>query len=152
MTTALKNECAEITRKFIQWTVMNPFLDKVEKQLDREALREYLSVIKKPMCLYMVRERIKDSKYETVEQYIRDMNRIWENAHAYNIPGDFIYTFATCGKERFEKKAAKLRMSQTERYLAELISRSKRLHVLTEAIARGIDHISTAEITEAAEK
>jgi hypothetical protein len=48
---------------------------------------DYHTIIKNPMDLLQVRNRIAANKYELRSQFISDLNLIYENSMTYNGPG-----------------------------------------------------------------
>jgi histone acetyltransferase len=48
---------------------------------------DYLSVVSEPMDLRLIGARVKDKKYATREQFLRDVNLIFDNCRKYNAPG-----------------------------------------------------------------
>ena len=50
-------------------------------------LPDYPTVIKKPMDLSTVRKNIKTNKYTNIEEFLKDLQLIWDNCHLYNEPG-----------------------------------------------------------------
>lgn len=47
-------------------------------------LTDYLDIIKKPMDLGKVNEKITDGSYKTVEECLDDIQLIWDNCKLYN--------------------------------------------------------------------
>mmetsp|Transcript_16504 Transcript_16504/g.15830 ORF Transcript_16504/g.15830 Transcript_16504/m.15830 type:complete len:199 (+) Transcript_16504:106-702(+) len=65
-------------------------------------LTDYLQIVKVPMDLGTVHERIRRKQYETINDCATDMRRIWSNAMMYNIPGSKVYTSAKSLSEVWE--------------------------------------------------
>eukprot|EP00825_Cyclidium_porcatum_P030284 TRINITY_DN32125_c0_g1_i1.p1 TRINITY_DN32125_c0_g1~~TRINITY_DN32125_c0_g1_i1.p1 ORF type:complete len:226 (-),score=40.64 TRINITY_DN32125_c0_g1_i1:407-1084(-) len=62
-------------------------------------LWDYPLKIKNPMDLNTVQQNIRQSKYKTTDQFLQDVNLIWNNCKVYNLEGSQIYRQA----ERMEK-------------------------------------------------
>jgi hypothetical protein len=50
-------------------------------------LPDYPSVVKKPMDLSTVKKNMKSNKYINIEEFLQDIQLIWDNCHLYNEPG-----------------------------------------------------------------
>lgn len=50
-------------------------------------LYDYPDVIKHPMDLGTINQKIKDKKYKTVEAVLNDIQLIWDNCKLYNNKG-----------------------------------------------------------------
>jgi hypothetical protein len=78
-----------------------PFLQPVDwKKLK---IPDYPQIIKNPMDLSKVERRLKASQYNTVDQFLDDMNLIWKNACTYNLEMSAIHQMATKLKGVFEE-------------------------------------------------
>ncbi|KAG0309630.1 hypothetical protein BGZ98_000039 [Dissophora globulifera] len=64
---------------------------------DREDYPDYYAVIKKPIALDTIRERLTTGKYEnaTIEDFGRDLRTMTANAKSYNRDGSMVYRDAT---------------------------------------------------------
>lgn len=142
----LHERCTKLTKEFLRWELMKVFCDKAEKQFDnpREAAR-YREIVGRPMCLEQVRKNLKRDRYQSLEEYERDMNQIWANAKNYNHESDTVYWFAECGEARFKAKMAKMKMSPVELYLTKLRKVAQRVTKLADAFKREMDHLPSSE-------
>ena len=50
-------------------------------------LTDYPAIVKHPMDLGTVEKKLNDNKYRTVEEFIDDVQLIWDNCKAYNEAG-----------------------------------------------------------------
>ena len=66
----------------------------------------YPKLIKKPMDLGTVEQKLHDSAYKTVAEFVDDVNLVWSNAQIFNLEGSDIYNMAQSCKEAFEGKMA----------------------------------------------
>ncbi|CAD26468.1 GENERAL TRANSCRIPTION FACTOR [Encephalitozoon cuniculi GB-M1] len=80
-----------------------PFLEPV----DGDLVPGYYSVIKEPMDLQTMRSKLEQRRYQSVEEFGRDLELIVENCKKFNAPGTEVYV---CGQE-FEK-AVKMHMQK----------------------------------------
>lgn len=141
MTKQLRERCIDCTNKFLKWELMELFKNRVEKQLGPDGYAEYLRYVKEPMCLLQVRDKLREDKYRTLDEYKRDMNLIWSNAILYNGEASYVGVLANCGRQKFDKKVAKLEMSPVESYIQKLAKVSKHLQNLSAAFEKEIDHM-----------
>lgn len=59
---------------------MEPFYEEVPI-----SNKGYYAIIKEPICLRLISEKISDGSYENVEQFIEDMNLLFRNCSTYNM-------------------------------------------------------------------
>ncbi|VDK79899.1 unnamed protein product [Litomosoides sigmodontis] len=70
---------------------------------------DYFDEISEPMSLFMINKKLKRDEYDTLEELLKDIVLIFENAKAYNVEGSDIYEAA----EKLERLAkSKARMLQ----------------------------------------
>ena len=76
-----------------------PFLEPVAwKELE---LIDYPQIVKNPMDLGTVKNRLVTGKYATYEDFFTEIQQIWENCKLYNMAGSDIYRIC----ERMERSA-----------------------------------------------
>lgn len=78
-----------------------PFLEPVDAVL--LGIPNYLEVIKEPMDLSTVEEKLKDNQYENEHQLCRDIRLIWSNAQIFNPEGNRVNQMAKEMAELFEE-------------------------------------------------
>jgi hypothetical protein len=139
MTPFLTAKCLHLTEKFIKWEIMSEFRDKV----DPDSVSEYYSRVKEPMWLNEVRKKLRERKYQTFEQYRRDMDLIWSNAMAFNGTGTLLYLFAETACRRFHTKIVNFQKSPQEEFFHKLKKLTKRVDALTAAFWVELDHTSS---------
>ncbi|EAY08666.1 Bromodomain containing protein [Trichomonas vaginalis G3] len=61
---------------------------------DRDNCPDYDEVIKNPMCLDVVKQKLAANKYNTFSAWISDVNLIWNNAQTYNSKYSALYLMA----------------------------------------------------------
>jgi hypothetical protein len=73
----LAEKLEAVWRRLVQLPIVLPFMRPV-------ALRDYLKVVKRPIDLGLIRERIVSLVYTTEEEFLADMDLLASNCHAYN--------------------------------------------------------------------
>lgn len=92
-------------------------LDKLMTRRDTEAFREpvqhealglidYLTIVKRPMDLGTVKQRLSRGYYEGLHECSSDIRLVWANAMLYNQPGSAIHQVAQQFSDDFESKYA----------------------------------------------
>ena len=66
-------------------------------------LHSYYNVIKRPMDLATIRDKLKKKRYKARQEYVQDMNLLFSNALSYNNPGDPVHDDAMGLREAFRK-------------------------------------------------
>lgn len=64
----------------------------------------YSKVIKTPMWIRRVIEKVKQNMYKTTKEWVDDMNLIWNNALVFNQKGSAAYDYATILKKDFDSR------------------------------------------------
>ena len=62
-----------------------------ERMPDKAAMPEYFNEIKQPMAFDLIKKKLKRKKYTSVEQFMRDVELVFENAKQYNTDESQIY-------------------------------------------------------------
>ncbi|TKA63637.1 hypothetical protein B0A55_11096 [Friedmanniomyces simplex] len=62
---------------------------------DKQAMPEYYVEIKNPMAYDILKRKVKRKKYRTVEEFMADMNLMFNNAKGYNTDDSLLYKHAT---------------------------------------------------------
>jgi len=73
-------------------------VDPVELDLD-----DYFEIIKEPMDLSTVEEKLKDHKYNTTRDFGMDVTKIWNNSFRYNTEDSRIYQMTLEMSAYFDK-------------------------------------------------
>ena len=74
--------CMDKTQYFIQLEYSQWFRDPPERSVSNYP--EYVSIVKNPICLTEISDRIKQQAYRYVHEWDNDMMRVFENAMTYN--------------------------------------------------------------------
>ncbi|TKA24239.1 hypothetical protein B0A50_06003 [Salinomyces thailandicus] len=62
---------------------------------DKAAMPEYYAEVKHPMAYDLLKRKVKRKKYRTVEDFMADMNLMFDNAKSYNTDDSALYKHAT---------------------------------------------------------
>lgn len=109
--------------KLINMPICSPFVEMVDPE--RDGAPEYFTYISEPMALCEVKKRVLNDKYNTLDQFKRDINLIWENAITYN-GEDTLYAYMA--KEAgmwFNKKVENFPSSAREEWLQKVCRTAK---------------------------
>lgn len=117
-------EALEYGRKVIQDLRKHKYAYPFLKPVDPVALKipDYFDVIKEPMDLGTVKERLDTNYYASVQDFIEDTRLIWSNAMTYNHPDSDVYKMAKTLSDIFEenvKKAIEIAEKTTEETIKE---------------------------------
>jgi len=94
---------------------------------ERDGARNYFDIIKRPMDLGTVREKIVTGKYnESLEAFISDVRLTFTNATTYNPPESWIHGLANNLLQMFNRKVEDI-ISWRERTLSKSKSSNKRV-------------------------
>jgi hypothetical protein len=72
-------------------------------------LVDYPDIVKNPMDLGTVKEKIEDDKYDSVEEVANDIRLVWSNCMLYNRDGSEYYHLADTFARSFEEAYSALR-------------------------------------------
>jgi hypothetical protein len=98
------DKCIKIVDKLIEWKVCKPFIEMLDPI--RDNVIGYHEIVKEPMSLNEVKNRIKTKRYHDISAFDRDMNLIWSNARLYN-GEDSYYTLCAMEASNWFKKKMK---------------------------------------------
>jgi len=76
------SKCLEIIEKLIAWPICSPFIEMVDPE--RDGAPDYLEKISEPMALNEVKRKLNNNSYDSIQDWKRDVNLIWQNAKTYN--------------------------------------------------------------------
>ena len=78
--------------------ITEPFRQPVDWQA--LGLFDYPQIIKKPMDLGLVKQKINEGKYKTLHEAAEDVRLIWKNCKTYNADGSDFYNLAQVRERR----------------------------------------------------
>lgn len=100
-------ECLSLVRFLSSKPECEPFLEAVDWQL--YGLTDYPEIIKNPMDLGTVQQKLEEGKYSTPQQFASDIRLVWENCMKYNRPDSDLHQTAEKMSKLFEKKYQKIK-------------------------------------------
>jgi len=108
-------QCAAILKSLLAMPEAEPFAVPVDWQAMQ--LYDYPEIIKKPMDLETIQNKLNEGKYPTPEKFCADVRLVWKNAMTYNRPDSEIHKTAEDMSKAFEKKYARIKRAtaQTKR-------------------------------------
>ncbi len=89
--TTFKNSCQKFLDLLGQHKSAWPFKEPVKK----EDVPDYYDVIKNPIDLQTIKEKLKNDLYKTKNQFVKDIELIFKNAKIYNQPNTIFYKYAS---------------------------------------------------------
>eukprot|EP00462_Mataza_sp_D1_P022360 CAMPEP_0175141842 /NCGR_PEP_ID=MMETSP0087-20121206/12379_1 /TAXON_ID=136419 /ORGANISM="Unknown Unknown, Strain D1" /LENGTH=206 /DNA_ID=CAMNT_0016425401 /DNA_START=58 /DNA_END=678 /DNA_ORIENTATION=- len=100
----------ESCRSALTFISSKPEVEAFLEPVDWEAyeLYDYPKVIKHPMDLGTVKQKLDEGSYSNVEQFTKDVDLVWDNAMTYNRSDSDIYACAEKHKKMFHKKMESL--------------------------------------------
>jgi len=94
-------KCYNLLQKLKKHPASGPFLLPVD--VVALGLHDYYNVVKEPMDLSTVENRMKHGYYFTAAEFAEDCRKIWNNAFLYNMKGSPIYYLTSEMSVYFEK-------------------------------------------------
>eukprot|EP00316_Scyphosphaera_apsteinii_P021022 CAMPEP_0119314896 /NCGR_PEP_ID=MMETSP1333-20130426/34085_1 /TAXON_ID=418940 /ORGANISM="Scyphosphaera apsteinii, Strain RCC1455" /LENGTH=345 /DNA_ID=CAMNT_0007320097 /DNA_START=91 /DNA_END=1128 /DNA_ORIENTATION=+ len=98
----LVKQCSSVLKALQRAPAAIAFLAPVDWKTLK--LPTYPKMIKHPMDLGTVEQKLSAGRYATVSDFTNDVNQIWENAHIFNQEGSDIYDAATQLRLDFEQR------------------------------------------------
>jgi hypothetical protein len=105
-----------ITQKIARLPISRCFLNPV----DPIECPNYTSIVKTPMHLTLVLERLEGTYYTTADQWKQDMLKIWKNATTFNPADSVFYKMAEEFKAVFLKRAENLPRTEIEEWVVKM--------------------------------
>jgi hypothetical protein len=130
MSVSWQTHAKDILSKIKEAEDVDAFLEPVDwKGL---GLDDYPEVVKHPMDLKTLSNKLKKGEYKRAEEFFAELDRIWTNCQAYNQPGSDLYNVAI----RLQKECNAMRdkfYSERRRYREEVLGET-----LADRVARRI--------------
>lgn len=106
-------ECKEITKSLLNRLICRPFwtVDKND---------EFYSIVKNPLSLEDVRARLKRNEYRRMEEWLSDINLIWENAFTLFSENDMEYLVALDMKQWVYERLALIPQKPSGEWISSL--------------------------------
>ncbi|KAE9991888.1 hypothetical protein EG327_010675 [Venturia inaequalis] len=90
-----------------------------ERLPDKAVMPEYYNEVKTPMALDMIKKKLKRKKYTTVEQCMKDLETMFENAKSYNQDESQVYKDAVYLQKETKKLADEVKAKPDTDYVME---------------------------------
>jgi hypothetical protein len=110
--------CIAATKKMKRSLYAFPFHQLPDR--DSEAMRDYFQNVARPIDLATVLANLEQNAYGQIQEWVEDMNLIWENAINYNGADSMIGAAAIAMKEKFARVLEWLPLNAEEKWLAKL--------------------------------
>lgn len=98
--------CREIIQQLMSQDNAFFFFKPVDPEAD--GAPDYNTYIPQPMSFFKVQEKLDRQEYKTPDEFIKDVNLIWQNAKNYNMPVTLIYKAADNLSNKFNTLAGSL--------------------------------------------
>ena len=98
---SLLNWCRKILTEFSRKPAAVKFLEPVDWV--RLGLPQYPMIIKNPIDLGTIKNKLDQSKYSSIFEFDKDMRLVWSNAKKFNEPGSGIYKHAEILRREWNK-------------------------------------------------
>jgi len=103
----IMNECVSLLKFLTSKTECEPFLEPVDWQM--YGLTDYPDIIKNPMDLGSVENRLLEGKYKDPSPFASDVRLVFDNCMRYNRPDSDLYLTAERLLKAFDKKFQKMK-------------------------------------------
>mmetsp|Transcript_30066 Transcript_30066/g.77563 ORF Transcript_30066/g.77563 Transcript_30066/m.77563 type:complete len:250 (-) Transcript_30066:139-888(-) len=99
-----------------------------DKPVDYVALGipDYPDVIKKPMDLGTIKDKLDGGSYSGHEGFVADVHLVWKNAKDYNGPGSDVYVMADDMQKAFESELSKIDFNEVPAAVGEAPKETKK--------------------------
>lgn len=124
-----KRKCLELTTKMQHRDLCRPFKEKVDPV--RDGALDYYTYVTKPMDLSLVKRKLNNNDYYSMNEWAEDVNQIWKNAMIYNNEGTLIYLIAQEMELWFKKKFESIPRNKDEEWMTSLRKSTKKLFDLS---------------------
>ena len=126
MSESLPSQCLKITNDLINDQLAMHFAYPYNPE-SKKLQADYNSKVKKPMDLSTVRKKIKDNNYSCFQEWVDDMNLIFDNAIIFNERNSLVGGVAVYLQKQFNKKIREIETMNLRNYENQLISLGKDL-------------------------
>ena len=111
-------QCIDITKKMIDNPLCLPFSEPIDP-IQQQCIN-YFQVIKNPMDLKTVMNKLESSLYKDVNEWASDIELIWKNAFTFNTNESPIFLMALDNQQWFQKKLSKIYQQIQEKWYVDL--------------------------------
>jgi hypothetical protein len=114
-----KDKCMKILDELFSHPIAEVFKDPVDPI--RDEVPDYLDVIQTPSDLTSVRNRLRNDRYRSLQDFKRDVNLIWENAVQYNGRSSLPAFIADELSRIFHRRFSALEEPSTDQWINEYL-------------------------------
>ncbi|KAL1619540.1 hypothetical protein SLS56_010034 [Neofusicoccum ribis] len=90
-----------------------------ERVPDKSVMPEYYNEIKNPMAMDILKKKLKRKKYQSIDQFMKDVEVMFENAKSYNTDESIIYQDAVFLQKEARKAAEEEKKKPDSDYVME---------------------------------
>lgn len=123
----------EITDKLSRVPISFAFRDPVRE----DELRDYRRIVRKPMWLNLVREKIDSNHYTRLDQWQDDILLIWKNAKLYNREG-FYHDCAVELENIFKDLSERIPSTETQEWVYKMERAQKKMSLVLSQQPEGL--------------
>ena len=102
MDEAMQRKCDQLVKSLMKRSQGVHFSRPVEWK--KMGLHDYPKLIKEPMDLGTISERIAKPFYQRLEHFVNDVRLVWKNAFIFNAPDSLYFKAAKTLSDVFEKR------------------------------------------------
>jgi len=148
MDEALTRKCDQLVKALIKRSQGVHFSKPVEWR--KMGLLEYPKLIKEPMDLGTVSDKVSKGLYQRLEHFVNDVRLVWKNAFIFNAPDSLYFKAAKTLSEVFEKRVEELEKEAESVNAPDLGSMERcnilladmRTNPLSEWFREPVDHVA----------
>ena len=93
---------------------------------------DYPKIIKNPRDLGSIKIKLENDEYETVQEFLNDIQLVWDNCHTYNPPMNHVTKLAKFCEKKFKKefqKTFKFNIDPSEEYSHDNIGINEKIEL-----------------------
>ena len=102
----IKNKLTKILQMILKLEEAYEFLEPVDYV--KYKIPDYPEIIKYPIDLGTINEKLKNNSYETIQEFLNDVQLVWDNCHMYNPHINQINQSAEHCEKKFKKEFEKI--------------------------------------------
>ncbi|KAG1700276.1 hypothetical protein DVH05_012081 [Phytophthora capsici] len=103
-----RKKCIDVADHFFKLESCEPFRERVN--WEEWGLYDYLQVVKEPMDLGTIRNKLSKNEYKKPVEFARDMRLVWSNCKLYNQDGSDLYLLADELAKKFEDRVKTMKL------------------------------------------
>ena len=102
----IKAKLLKILSTIIKLEESYEFLEPVD--FVKYNIPDYPEIIKYPKDLGSIKEKLENNGYETIQEFLNDVQLVWDNCHTYNPPSNHVTKSAEICEKKFKKEFEKM--------------------------------------------